>query len=101
MMIVMPIVFSIFFGQSRNGFITPEMYPLYLIVGNIIFFVMFESTNQAFMSIIWAPSLHKKIWVHRWVLPVKKVLFSLVNFSLSLVAVALVMLFSALSLPGI
>ena len=91
MMVVMSIVFSTIFGQSRNGSITPEMYPLYLIVGNITFSVMSESTNQALMSIIWASSLLKKVKVHRWVSPVQKVLFSLVNFSFSLVAVALVM----------
>lgn len=93
MMVVMSIVFSTIFGQSRNGSITPEMYPLYLIVGNITFSVMSESTNQALMSIIWASSLLKKVKVHRWVFPVQKVLFSLVNFTFSLVAVALVMLF--------
>ena len=93
MMVVMSIVFSTIFGQSRNGSITPEMYPLYLIVGNITFSVMSESTNQALVSIIWASSLLKKVKVHRWVFPVQKVLFSLVNFSFSLVAVALVMLF--------
>ena len=93
MMVVMSIVFSTIFGQSRNGSITPEMYPLYLIVGNITFSVMSESTNQALMSIIWASSLLKKVKVHRWVFPVQKVLFSLVNFSFSLVAVAVVMLF--------
>ena len=93
MMVVMSIVFSTIFGQSRNGSITPEMYPLYLIVGNITFSVMSESTNQALMSIIWASSLLKKVKVHRWVFPVQKVLFSLVNFSFTLVAVALVMLF--------
>lgn len=92
MMVVMSIVFSTIFGQSRNGSITPEMYPLYLIVGNITFSVMSESTNQALMSIIAASSLLKKVKVHRWVFPVQKVLFSLVNFAFSLVAVALVML---------
>lgn len=92
MMVVMSIVFSTIFGQSRNGSITPEMYPLYLIVGNITFSVMSESTNQALMSVIAASSLLKKVKVHRWVFPVQKVLFSLVNFAFSLVAVALVML---------
>ena len=92
MMVVMSIVFSTIFAQGRNGSITPEMYPLYLIVGNVTFSVMSESTNQALMSIIWASSLLKKVKVHRWVFPVQKVLFSLVNFALSLVAVALVML---------
>ena len=92
MMIVMSIVFSTIFAQGRNGSVTPEMYPLYLIVGNVTFSVMSESTNQALMSIIWASSLLKKVKVHRWVFPVQKVLFSLVHFAFSLVAVALVML---------
>lgn len=92
MMIVMAIVFTTMFGQGRNGSVSPEMYPLYLIVGNVTFSVMSDSTTQAMNSILWASSLLKKVKVHRWVFPVQKVLFSLVNFALSLVAVALVML---------
>lgn len=92
MMIVMAIVFSTIFAQGRNGSITPEMYPLYLIVGNVTFSVMSDSTSQAMSSILGASSLLKKVKVHRWVFPVQKVLFSLVNFALSLVAVALVMI---------
>lgn len=92
MMIVMAIVFSTIFAQGRNGSITPEMYPLYLIVGNVTFTVMSDSTSQAMGSIIWASSLLKKVKVHRWVFPVQKALFALVNFAFSLVAVALVML---------
>ena len=81
MMIVMAIVFSTIFAQGRNGSITPEMYPLYLIVGNVTFAVMSESTNQALTSIVGAAPLLKKVKVHRWVFPVQKVLFSLVNFA--------------------
>ena len=92
MMIVMAIVFTTIFAQGRNGSITPEMYPLYLIVGNVTFAVMSDSTSQALSSIIYASSLLKKVKVHRFVFPVQKVLFSLVNFAFSLIAVVLVML---------
>ena len=92
MMIVMAIVFTTIFAQGRNGSITPEMYPLYLIVGNVTFAVMSDSTSQALSSIIQASSLLKKVTVHRFVFPVQKVLFSLVNFAFSLIAVAIVML---------
>ena len=92
MMIVMAVVFSTIFAQGRNGTVSPELYPLYLIVGTVTFSVMSESTNQALMSIIWASSLLKKVKVHRWVFPVQKVLFSLVNFGFSLIAVAIVMI---------
>lgn len=92
MMIVMAIVFTTIFAQGRNGSVTPEMYPLYLIVGNVTFAVMSDSTSQALSSIIHASSLLKKVKVHRFVFPVQKVLFSLVNFAFSLIAVAIVML---------
>ena len=92
MMIVMGIVFTTIFAQGRNGSVTPEMYPLYLIVGNVTFAVMSDSTSQALSSIIYASSLLKKVKVHRFVFPVQKVLFSLVNFAFSLIAVAIVML---------
>ena len=92
MMIVMAIVFTTIFAQGRNGSVTPEMYPLYLIVGNVTFAVMSDSTSQALSSIIYASSLLKKVKVHRFVFPVQKVLFSLVNFAFSLIAVSIVML---------
>ena len=92
MMVVMAIVFTTIFAQGRNGSVTPEMYPLYLIVGNVTFAVMSDSTSQALSSIVYASSLLKKVKVHRFVFPVQKVLFSLVNFAVSLIAVAIVML---------
>ena len=85
MMIVMAVVFSTIFAQGRNGSVSPEMYPLYLIVGNVTFAVMSDSTSQALMSIIDNSSLLKKVKVHRYVFPVQKVLFSLVNFGFALV----------------
>ena len=86
MMIVMSVVFSFVFRADI------ENYPLYLILGNITFSFMSESTSQALMSFIDAAPLLKKVRVSRFVFPVQKVLFALVNFTLSLVAVALVML---------
>lgn len=86
MMIVMSVVFSFVFRADI------ENYPLYLILGNITFSFMSESTSQALMSFIDAAPLLKKVRVSRFVFPVQKVLFVLVNFTFSLVAVALVML---------
>lgn len=86
MMIVMSVVFSFVFRADI------ENYPLYLILGNITFSFMSESTSQALMSFIDAAPLLKKVRVSRFVFPVQKVLFALVNFTFSLVAIALVML---------
>ena len=86
MMVVMSIVFSYMFGGSVENF------PLYLIVGNVTFSLMSDSTNAALWSIIDAAPLLKKVKVDRFVFPVQKVIFALVNFAFSLIAVAFVML---------
>ena len=92
MMAVMATVFSTMFAGMRGNGVPPELYPLYLILGNITFSFMSDTTTQALGSIVYASSLLKKVKVHRFVFPVQKVLFGLVNFGFSLVAVALVML---------
>lgn len=87
MMAVMTLVFS-------NMFRFPiEHFPLYLILGSTLFTLMTDATNGAMSSIIDASSLLKKVRIKKWVFPLERVLFSLVNFSLSLVAVLGVMLF--------
>lgn len=86
MMVVMSIVFSFLFS---NGI---ENFPLYLILGNITFSFMSDSTSAALTSFLDAAPLLKKVKISRFVFPVQKVLFALVNFAFSLVAVALVML---------
>lgn len=90
MMIVMAIVFSTMFAVARTGSI--PNYPLYLILGIVTFQFMSESTSGALSSIVGASSLLKKVRIHRWVFPVQKILFGLVNLGFSLIAVALVML---------
>lgn len=87
MMIIMSIVFSYLFSNNI------EHYPLYLILGNITFTLMSDSTSAALTSIIDASPLLKKVKVDRFVFPVQKALFALVNFAFSLVAVAIVMAF--------
>ena len=88
MMIVMSFVFSYFLRGS-----SVENYPLDLLVGNITFSLMNESTSAGLRSIIDAAPLLKKVRVDRWVFPVQKVFSAAFNFSFSLIAVAVVMLF--------
>ena len=87
MMVVQSIVFTYLFKHSI------ENYPLYLIVGNVTFSFMSDSTRASLRAIISASSLLKKVRIDRFVFPVQKVLFSLVNYAFSLVAVAVVMVF--------
>ena len=90
MMFVMAAVFS-----TMARFSSDEIpnYPLYIILGNVAFTIMSESTSNGMHSIVDAASLLKKIRINRWLFPIEKVLFALLTFALSLVAVAMVMLF--------
>ena len=85
MMIVLTAVFSFMFRFDI------ENYPLYLILGQILFALMSGATGGAMTSIIGASPLLKKIKVERTIFPVEKVVFELVNFTISLIAIAAVM----------
>ena len=85
MMVVMSLVFSFFLRYDNM-----EHYPLYLILGNVIWTIFADSTNQGVTSILDAAPLLKKVRINKTVFPVERVLFALVNFSL--IAVVIVML---------
>lgn len=87
MMCVLTAVFSTFFKFDI------EHYPFYLILGNTLFALMSDSTSTAMNSIIDSAALIKKIRINKIIFPIEKVLFQLVNFAISLIAVAIVMLF--------
>ena len=87
MMIVLSAVFSTFFRFDIENF------PLYLILGSTLFSLMSESTTTAMNSIIDSSALIKKIRIEKILFPLEKVIFQLVNYVLSLIAVAAVMIF--------
>lgn len=87
MMLVLTAVFSFMFR------FTIENYPLYLILGTILFDMMSRSTSSAMTSIIEAAPLLKKIRVEKSIFPIEKILFELLNFAISLFAVAAVMIY--------
>lgn len=87
MMIVLSVVFSHFFRFQI------ENYPVYLILGQTLFSFMSDASSSAMGSILGSASLIKKIRINKAIFPLEKVAFSLVNFAISLVAVAAVMFF--------
>lgn len=87
MMIVLTAVFSTFFRFQIENF------PLYLILGQTLFTFMSDATTQAMSSIIDSAPLIKKIRINKMLFPLEKVTFALLNFGISLIAVALVMVF--------
>lgn len=86
MMCVLTAVFSTVF---RFGNV--DNYPLYLILGTTLFSFMADSTNGALESIIESSSLIKKIKIDKIIFPLEKVIFQLVNFAISLIAIVIVM----------
>lgn len=87
MMIVLSAVFSFMFRFEIENF------PVYLILGQTLFTLMSDATSNAMRSIIDSASLIKKIRINKVIFPLEKVIFSLVNFTISLIAVVAVMLF--------
>lgn len=87
MMLVMTAVFSYMFRFQI------EHFPVYLILGNTLFGLMSSSTNGAMRSIMASAPLIKKVKINKIVFPLEKVIFELVNFALSCIAIILVMLF--------
>lgn len=85
MMIVLAAVFSYMFRFSIENF------PLYLIVGTVLFTFMQNATTGAMVSIIESSSMIKKVRIEKAIFPLEKVIFELVNFAISLIAVVLVM----------
>lgn len=87
MMVVLSAVFSFMFR------FTIENFPLYLILGTIMFQLMSSSTDAAMSSITVSAPLIKKIRVEKLVFPLEAIGFEGLNFVISLVAVIIVMLY--------
>lgn len=87
MMVVLTAVFSTFFRFSI------EYYPFYLILGNTLFGFAMDASGTAMESITGSAALLKKVKLSKIIFPIEKVLFQLINFAISLVAVAIVMVF--------
>lgn len=88
MMIVLTIVFSEIFKSSISNF------PLYLITGQVIFNFFSEATNMSMMSILGNGSLIKKVYIPKYIFPLSKTLFGLINLIFSLIAVIIVFIFT-------
>lgn len=86
MMFVVSAVFSYIFRQDIENF------PVYLILGQVVFNFLSESTNLAMNSVLGAAPLIKKVYVPKYIFPFEKVLFSFINFLISFIAVAIVLI---------
>jgi ABC-type polysaccharide/polyol phosphate export permease len=83
-MIVLTIVFSNLFRFDIPNF------PVYLLSGQIIFGFFNEATNASMISVVMGGGMIKKVYIPKYILPLSRVLSSLVNLLLSLLAFLLV-----------
>lgn len=90
-LLMMCVLAAVFTNVLKFGDV--ENYPMYLILGNVLFSLMADSTGSAMGSILGSAPLIKKVRVSKMLFPLEKVLFTLVNFAISLIAVAIVMIF--------
>ena len=67
-------------------------FPVYLLSGQLLFAFFNESTSSGMSSILSAAPLLKKVYIPKYIFPMEKCCFSLVNCVFSLIALLLVML---------
>lgn len=85
-MIVLTQVFGMLLKIKVPNFAT------YYIVGYSIWAFFSEATTNSMSSVIGAGALIKKVYIPKYIFPLEKSIFSLVNFGFTLVAVLLVMI---------
>ena len=85
------LVITTVFGKLLK--IEVENFATYYIVGFAIWNFFSEATSNSLGSILSAAPLIKKVYIPKYIFPIEKCLFSLVNFFFTLIAVVIVMLF--------
>lgn len=86
-MIVLTQVFGMLLKIKVDNFAT------YYIVGYSLWAFFSEATTNSMSAILGASALIKKVYIPKYIFPLEKCLFSLVNFCFTLVAVLIVMIF--------
>lgn len=93
-LMIMIIMVAVFSNMFRFDI---ENYPVYLIIGQIIFNFVSESTNQAMWSITGNASLLKKTYVPKYIFTLSKVTSSCINTLFSLGAMLIVFVVCGIS----
>lgn len=80
MALIITAVFSSLFA------IRTENFPIYYLLGSLIFSFFSEATNAALMSILGNSPLIKKVYIPKFIFPLEKTVFAFVNMLFSLLA---------------
>jgi ABC-2 type transport system permease protein len=85
MMMVISAVFSNIFRVQIENF------AVYYLTGALVFNFMSEATSGALMSVLGSAGLIKKVYIPKYIFPLEKCLFALVNALFSFIAVLILM----------
>lgn len=85
-MLVLTTVFKMLLKVEVDNFAT------YYIVGSSLWNFFAESTTLAMSSVIGSSALIKKVYVPKYMFPLEKCIFALINYAFSLIAVFIVMM---------
>ncbi len=81
MMLIITAVFSNVFRVNI------ENYPIYYLLGSTVYNFFTEATSTSMQSILGNGALIKKVYIPKYIFPLEKTLFALVNMLFSLIAV--------------
>ena len=87
-MIVLVFIFGTIFGKSNDGVVC---YPVYLLIGRLLYEFFTQATKRAMRSIRNSASVLKKVYVPKYIYPVSNVLSNFVTFAISLLVLVVVM----------
>lgn len=88
MMLVMWVIFSQVMDTRGSGI---ENFPVYLMIGQLLFGFFNEATSSAMGSILGASALLRKVYIPKYIFPLERACFALVNCLFSFIALLLVM----------
>ncbi len=89
-MIVLSIVFSNLFGRDSSKVVN---YPVYLLCGRLLHDFFANSTKRGMRAIRSNASIIKKVYVPKYIYPLSSVLSTFVTFLISLIVLAVVIIF--------
>ncbi len=86
---VMVIIFGTLLGGRGSGI---ENFPVYLVIGQLMFAFFRDSTTMAMSSVMDNAMLLRKVYIPKYVFPLEKICFGLVNYLFSFVALLIIMI---------
>lgn len=95
-LLMMLVITAVFQNMFKSDI---EYFPVYYLCGYLIFNFVIEATNGALTSIVQSGYLIKKVYIPKYIFPLEKCSFALVNIFFSFIAVVLVIIVIKMPVP--